>query len=155
MHGNPNDLEISRLLAAPRARIWQAWADPKLLAQWWCPRPWTTEVRAFDFRAGGDFYTFMRGPDGGESDNPGCFLEVVPLERIVMTSLLTGGWRPATPWLAMTAIISMADEGLGTRYGARVLHKDSADSDRHKNMGFFDGWNTCITQLEELAQKIA
>ena len=86
---------------------------------------------------------------------PGCFLEVVPLERIVMTSLLTGGWRPATPWLAMTAIISMADEGLGTRYGARVLHKDSADSDRHKNMGFFDGWNTCITQLEELAQKIA
>ena len=155
MIGNPSELKISRLLAAPRSRIWHAWSDPKLLAQWWCPRPWTTEVRAFDFRAGGDFYTFMRGPDGGESDNPGCFLEVEPQERIVMTTQLTGGWRPATPWLAITAIITMADEAAGTRYVARVLHKDSADSDRHKDMGFFDGWGTCITQLEELAQKIA
>ena len=72
-----------------------------------------------------------------------------------MTSQLTGGWRPATPWLAITAIITMADEAAGTRYDARVLHKDSADCDRHKDMGFFDGWGTCITQLEELAQKIA
>ncbi len=145
MNGNPNELEISRRLAAPRARICQAWSDPKLLAQWWCPRPWTTEVRAFDFRAGGDFCTFMRSPDGGESDNPGCFLEVAPQERIVMTSLLTGGWRPATPWLALTAIITMADEDAGTRFIARVLLKDSAGSTRHKEM--------CL-QLEELAQKI-
>lgn len=147
-----NALEISRLLAVPRARVWQAWADPKLLAQWWCPKPWTTEVRAFDLRAGGDFYTFMRGPDGGESDNPGCFLEVVPQERIVFTTMLTGGWRPATPWLAMTAIVTLADEGDGTRYVARVLHRDEADRKKHEEMGFFDGWNTCITQLEEFAR---
>lgn len=147
-----NALEISRLLAVPRARVWQAWADPKLLAQWWCPKPWTTEVRAFDLRAGGDFYTFMRGPDGGESDNPGCFLEVVPQERIVFTTMLIGGWRPATPWLAMTAIVTLADEGDGTRYVARVLHRDGADRKKHEEMGFFDGWNTCITQLEEFAR---
>ena len=151
MSDNQNDLEISRLVAAPRARVWRAWADPKLLAQWWCPRPWTTEVRAFDFRAGGAFHTFMHGPDGGESDNPGCFLEIVPQERIVFTSMLIGGWRPATPWLAMTAVFTMADEGSGTRYVARAMHKDSAESIRHKDMGFFDGWGTCITQLEEFA----
>jgi len=148
------DLEISRFVAAPRARVWQAWADPKILAQWWCPRPWATEVRAFEFRVGGAFHTFMRGPDGGESDNPGCFLEIVPQQRIVFTSMLTGGWRPATPWMAMTAIFSMADENAGTRYVARVLHKDGADSQRHVEMGFFDGWGTCMTQLEEVARKL-
>ncbi|MET0183690.1 MAG: SRPBCC family protein [Caulobacterales bacterium] len=150
------DLEISRYLAAPRAKLWDAWADPKKLAQWWCPKPWVTEVRAFDFRPGGDFYTFMRGPDenGNEatSDNPGCFLEVVPMERIVTTSMLKGGWRPASPWLGMTSIITMADEGAGTRYVARVLHGSAEDSKKHEDMGFFDGWNTCITQLEEFAQ---
>ena len=148
------DLEISRVVAAPRARVWQAWADPTLLVKWWCPRPWTTEVRAFEFHAGGAFYTFMKGPDGGESDNPGCFLDVTPQERIVWTSMLTGGWRPATPWLAMTAIFTLADEGSGTRYVARVLHKDAADSQRHVDMGFYDGWGTCISQLEEVARQL-
>lgn len=148
------DLEISRFLAVPRARLWRAWADPALLKQWWCPRPWTTEVRAFDFRPGGAFHTFMRGPDGGESDNPGCFLDIVPEERIVFTTMLTGGWRPATPWLAMTAIFTLADEGDGTRYIARCLHKDTEDSRRHDEMGFFDGWGTCVTQIEEVARAL-
>ncbi len=148
-----NDLIISRVLRVPRAALWKAWADPNHLKEWWCPKPWTTEVREFDLRAGGAFYTFMSGPDGGTSDNPGSFLEVVPEERIVFTSLLTGGWRPGTPWLPFTAIITMADEGEGTRYVATVMHPDRATRDRHEEMGFFDGWGTCIDQLEAFARQ--
>ena len=62
---DPNDLVISRLLRAPRSALWRAWTEPELLKQWWCPKPWTTEVRAFDLRPGGAFHTFMQGPDGG------------------------------------------------------------------------------------------
>ncbi|MGS3107704.1 SRPBCC domain-containing protein, partial [Escherichia coli] len=47
------DLVISRLLSAPAPALWRAWADPALLRTWWCPKPWQTEVLAFDFRAGG------------------------------------------------------------------------------------------------------
>ncbi|HET8708337.1 MAG TPA: SRPBCC domain-containing protein, partial [Pseudomonadales bacterium] len=64
------DLTITRLLRAPRELVWKAWSDPNHLKEWWCPKPWVTEVRAFDMRPGGDFYTFMSGPDGGTSDNP-------------------------------------------------------------------------------------
>jgi uncharacterized protein YndB with AHSA1/START domain len=148
------DLVISRIVRAPRAALWKAWSDPSLLKEWWCPKPWTTEVRAFDLRPGGAFYTFMRGPDGGTSDNPGCFLEVVPQSRIAFTSLMTAGWRPATPWLPFAAIVSMADEGQDTRYVATVMHPDKATSDRHKEMGFFQGWNICIDQLEAFAQQL-
>ena len=148
---NDQDLVISRIVRAPRKVLWQAWSDPQLLKAWWCPRPWTTEVRAFDMRPGGSFHTFMRGPDGGTSDNPGCFLEVVPESRIAFTSMLTGGWRPATPWMAFSAVITMADEPEGTRYVATVMHPDKATRDRHDQMGFYEGWNTCITQLDEFA----
>jgi uncharacterized protein YndB with AHSA1/START domain len=150
----PNDLVISRLVRAPRAKLWQAWTDPKLLKQWWCPKPWTTEVRAFDLRPGGAFHTFMQGPDGGTSDNPGCFLEIVAPSRIVFTSALTAGWRPQTPWMPFTAIITMADEADGTRYVATVMHPDQATRDSHEELGFFDGWGTCITQLEAFAQQL-
>ena len=153
-HAELEDLIISRLVHAPRATLWRAWTEPVLLQQWWCPKPWTTEVRAFELRPGGGFHTFMRGPDGGTSDNPGCFLEIVPQARIVFTSMLTADWRPATPWLAFTAIISMADEGDGTRYVATVMHPDQATRERHAEMGFFDGWNTCIGQLEALAAQL-
>ena len=148
------DLEIVRLVAAPREKVWRAWSDPEILKKWWCPRPWVTEVRAFDFRSGGFFHTFMSGPDGGESDNPGIFLEVRPMERIVWTSMLVEGWRPASPWLAMTGIFILEDEGAGTRYTARCLHKDDEGRKRHEEMGFFDGWGTMIQQMEEVAQSL-
>ena len=152
------DLQISRYLAAPRAKLWRAWSDPKLLVQWWCPKPWTTELRGFEFRTGGAFYTFMRGPDenGGEgtSDNPGVFLEVTPEERIVFTTCLTEGYRPIETWMPMTAIFTLTDEGEGTRYVARCLHGDVATAKKHKAMGFFEGWGTCVTQIEELAKTL-
>ncbi|WP_432240091.1 SRPBCC family protein [Herbaspirillum robiniae] len=149
------DLIIHRVLKAPRSALWRAWTDPELLRQWWCPKPWTTEVKAFDLQPGGAFHTLMRGPDGGVNDNPGSFLEVVPQSRLVFTSMLTAGWRPNTPWLGFTAIITMADEGAGSRYTARVMHPDEATRDRHEKMGFFDGWNTVITQLEEFAVSLS
>lgn len=145
------DLVICRVLRAPRSALWRAWTDPALLKEWWCPKPWTTEVRAFDLRPGGDFHTFMQGPDGGTSDNPGSFLEIVPQSRLVFTSMLTGGWRPQKPWLGFTAIITMEDEAGGSRYTARVMHPDEATRDQHEKMGFFEGWDTAISQLDDFA----
>jgi len=95
----------------------------------------------------------MQGPDGGSSDNPGCFLEITPQSRIVFTSALTGGWRPQAPWMAFTAIVTLADEEGGTRYVATVMHPDKATRDRHEELGFFSGWNTCIDQLEAFAAR--
>jgi uncharacterized protein YndB with AHSA1/START domain len=117
------DLVITRLVRAPRALVWKAWTDPDHLKEWWCPKPWTTQVLAFDFRPGGAFHTLMRGPNGDTSDNPGAFLEIVPQSRIVFTSALIGEWRPApAPWMPFTAAITLEDKGADTRYVATVRH---------------------------------
>jgi uncharacterized protein YndB with AHSA1/START domain len=155
MNDANNELTISRTINAPRAVVWKAWTTPEHLQQWWCPKPWTTQIRGFDLRPGGVFDTLMRGPDGEESSNPGVFLEVVPQERLVFTTALVEGWRPGTPWLSITAIILMEDEGSKTKYTARVLHKDDEDRRRHEELGFYDGWGTCIGQLDELAAALA
>lgn len=150
------DLEISRFVNAPRKKVWQAWTDPEILKQWWCPKPWVTEVRAFDLRPGGAFHTYLTGPlpDGttGESDNPGVFLEIIPERKLVSTSMLTEGWRPTSPWIGITSIFTMEDEGDGTRYVARCMHRSEDETKKHAEMGFYDGWGTMITQLEEVAR---
>lgn len=145
------ELSIHRVIDVPRSAVWKAWMLPEHLVKWWCPRPWTTEIRAFDPRVGGAFDTLMRGPEGEESSNPGVFLEIVPEQRIVFTSALTAGWQPATPWLAMTAFILMEDRQSATHYTVRVLHKDVEDRIRHEEMGFEQGWGVCIDQLSEVA----
>ena len=94
-------------------------------------RPVECKVVKLDVRPGGAFETRMR--EGGGEFQPhvdGCFLEIVPEARLVFTTVLTEGWKPAEPWLALTAIISFEAERSGTRYAARVLHKNAADSAR-------------------------
>lgn len=146
------DLEISRLLRAKPAQIWRCWSDPKLLEQWWAPRPVVTRDVVIDLRAGGRFRTVMDVPDHPEMAGEGCFLDVLPERRIVWTDMMEAGWRPArAEFFGFTAIITMTPEGEGTRYVARALHRTREVAQQHEDMGFQDGWGTVIGQLDDLA----
>ena len=150
------ELTIARRLATPRSAVWRAWENPRLLEEWFCPRPWRAEVTGFELRPGGPFDTVMSGPAGEIHAGKGCFLEVVPEERIVFTSLMEQGFRPAAACdLPMTAIITLAEAGDATRYTARVLHATAEDTRRHAEMGFEPGWGAAIAQLEEVARRLS
>ena len=58
-------LSVTRYIAAPPETVWQVMTER--LSEWWCPRPWRTEIVELDWRAGGRCTTLMRGPDGEQS----------------------------------------------------------------------------------------
>ena len=148
-----NELVLTRLIGAPRDKLFRAWTEPELMKQWFCPRPWITPVIETDVRPGGSSYVLMRGPDGTEFPNHGVYLEVVKNERLVFTDAYTKAWVPsAKPF--MTAIITFEDEGGETRYTARARHWNKEDYDTHVKMGFHEGWGKAADQLEELVAKI-
>lgn len=156
MPTSDSELTISRVIAAPPALVWKAWSTPEHLAKWWIPAPLECRVVKLDLRPGGAFETQMR--EGGGDFQPhvdGCFLEVVPEARLAFTTVLTEGWRPAEPWLALTAIVTFEAEGHGTRYAARVLHRNAEDSRKHAAMGFEEGWGTAIDQLAAVVAQMA
>ena len=43
----------SRLIDAPRERVFKAFSDPVHLARWWGPNGFTSTVHEFDLRPGG------------------------------------------------------------------------------------------------------
>ena len=47
------ELVLTRLIAAPRAKLWRAWTEPELLKQWFAPLPFTAPVAELDVRPGG------------------------------------------------------------------------------------------------------
>jgi uncharacterized protein YndB with AHSA1/START domain len=147
------ELVLTRLIDAPRAKLFRAWTEPELMKQWFAPLPWTTPHAETDVRPGGSSLVVMRGPDGNEFPHRGVYLEVVKNERLVFTDAYTEAWVPSgKPF--MTGILTFADEGGKTRYTARVLHWTVADTKEHERMGFHEGWGTCTDQLEALAKRI-
>ncbi len=147
----PNDdttLTIDRFINAPPSVVWQAWSNPEHLAKWWIPSPTECQVVTLDLRPGGGFVTRMREPGGEfQSHLDACFLDIVPGERLVFTTTMTQGWQPVEPWLAMTAVIAFDAEGAGTRYAARVLHRNPGDAHKHEELGFQEGWGAVLDQL--------
>jgi uncharacterized protein YndB with AHSA1/START domain len=82
----PRELVLTRLIDAPRELVFQAWTDPRHLAQWWGPQHFTNAVCEVDPRPGGAIRIDMRGPDGVIYPMKGVFREVVAPERLVFTS---------------------------------------------------------------------
>ena len=148
------ELVLTRIIDAPRAKVYKAWTDAKLLKQWFAPLPYTTPVAELDVRPGGANYIVMRGPDGQDMPNRGVYLEVVENERLVFTDAYTKAWEPSQKPF-MTVILTFEDAGNGkTKYAARARHWTDADRETHEKMGFHRGWGICTDQLAALAAKI-
>ena len=147
------ELVLTRLIDAPREKLYRAWTEPPLLTQWFAPLPWTTPHAELDVRPGGANLIVMRGPDGKDMPNRGVYLEVVPNERLVFTDAYVKAWEPSEKPF-MTVILSFEDEGGKTRYTARVSHWTVADREAHEKMGFHGGWGLCTDQLEALVAKL-
>jgi len=79
---DPQAIVAMREFDAPRALVWEAWTDPKHLAQWWGPNGFSTTTSAFDMRPGGVWRFVMHGPDGRDYENRITFDEIVQPERI-------------------------------------------------------------------------
>jgi uncharacterized protein YndB with AHSA1/START domain len=147
------ELSLTRLIDAPRAKVYRAWTDPELLKQWFAPRPWTTPRVELDVRPGGANVIVMRGPDGQEFPNRGIYLEVVKNERLVFTDAYGDGWEPSQKPF-MTVILTFEESQGKTRYTALVRHWTVADRETHEKIGFHAGWGKCADQLEALVARI-
>jgi uncharacterized protein YndB with AHSA1/START domain len=69
--------------------VWQAWTDPKMMAQWFGPRGFTSSVPDLNARIGGQLRIVMHGPDGHDYPMKGAFREVRPPERLVFSNIAT------------------------------------------------------------------
>jgi uncharacterized protein YndB with AHSA1/START domain len=148
------DLVLERVVDIPARRIWDAWTRPEQLVQWFTPAPWTTPACVIDLRPGGLFRTTMRSPDGEDSTNDGCFLEVVDGARLVWTTALGAGFRPAPAADDaigfFTAFVTIEPIPAGSRYRVVLKHREAAGARAHAEMGFADGWGAAFDQLVEM-----
>ena len=113
------------------------------------PKAWGAVSRCeLELRPGGAFSIDIATAGGQEVPNLGCVVEVIPMERLVWTSMLFPGYRPAVfDDIPITAIVTMETVGTGTRYVFTALHRDEADLENNKASGFYQGTEIAVDQF--------
>jgi uncharacterized protein YndB with AHSA1/START domain len=149
MSNTHHELTITRLINAPPEKVYQAWIDPEMIKEWFCPRPWRVTHAVVDARPGGASDMTFKGPNGEEHPNRGVFLEVITGKKLVFTDAYVSAWVPSEKPF-MTGVLTFENEDGKTRYTARVCHWTEADMKQHEQMGFYDGWAKATDQLELL-----
>src|SRR5688572_6799905 len=81
----PSDREIrtERIFNAPRDKVWRAFTEPELIAQWW-GRGNKLAIERYEFERGGH-WRYVEHAEGETHGFEGRFREITPKDRIVMT----------------------------------------------------------------------
>ena len=57
-----NTVRVNREFNADLEMVWEAWTNPKILDQWWAPKPYQNRTKSMDFRDGGMWLYSMISP---------------------------------------------------------------------------------------------
>ncbi len=75
----------SRVLNYPVEIVYEAFANPEHLKNWWGPKGFTNTIHEFDLKPGGKWILTMHGPEKGNYENSSVFKIVEPHKLIAWT----------------------------------------------------------------------
>ena len=131
-------LEISRLIKAPVAKVFQAWVDPQQMCQWMGPGTVVCEKAVMDVRVGGQYELHMQ-------TNEGMKVALGEYRLIEENKKLVFTWY----WQDGDFRDSLVSLDFTEQDGATLLvlqheHLPSTTSAEHHS----EGWTGCIDKLQ-------
>jgi uncharacterized protein YndB with AHSA1/START domain len=134
-------LVLTRVFRAPRARVFEAWTRPDLVAAWWGPEGYVTEHCEMDIRRGGTYRLSMRSPEGVVHWKRGTYRDIVTPERIV----LTFAWEDENGELGHQTVVTVTLDDLGDRTHLTLRHELFATVGACEDHRL--GWTTCLERF--------
>ena len=143
-------LEVRRIYAAPREKVFAAWTERRHLEHWIChpEKKNVTRYLEFDLREGGKYVLEVRTPDGSRYINKGTYELIRPPETIVFS----WAWEKFDPHgvpmseLTNTRVtVEFLEQGQSTE--VVLMHEflpDTATFKSHQH-----GWIDCLEVLGE------
>jgi len=71
------EIIISRIINAPRGRVFEVWTDKKHLERWFGPNGFTTTTKEIAVKPKGVWHFIMHGPDGTDYPNRIIYPEII------------------------------------------------------------------------------
>ncbi|MDO8883384.1 MAG: SRPBCC domain-containing protein [Pseudotabrizicola sp.] len=141
-------IALSRLIAAPVAKVWRCWTDPALLPQWFGPDGYSCRTHDIDLRTGGHWLFDMTGPDGKVWPNRHRYTR---MEAYQIDFLLDSGADDESP---NEVVMTLTANGDATRIRYEMTFPSPAARAMAVGFGAVELGHQTLGKLAVLAAKI-
>ncbi|CAL9614030.1 SRPBCC family protein [Streptomyces sp. enrichment culture] len=150
---DPGNLTLTLVadFAAPVARVWRLWSDPRQLERWWGPPAYPATVEEHDLTPGGDVTYYMTGP---EDEKYRGWWRVATVDRPASLEFTDGfadeqGMPDAAMPTTTNRVTLTARDG-GTRMEMRSVFDSREQMERLMTMGMDEGLREAVGQMDDL-----
>ncbi|MGA8337810.1 MAG: SRPBCC family protein [Solirubrobacteraceae bacterium] len=146
---------IEREFDAPRHLVYRAYTTPDLVKRWWHANRGEVISIDIDLRVGGKWRYVMTACSGPEVAFRGEYREIVPNERIVLTSFYEGVPEGVPEGAATTLdTVTFTEVDGRTRLALLIEAKSKMARDAIIESGMEDGLQDALDLLERLAASL-
>lgn len=137
--------------AAPPARVWQIWEDPRQLERWWGPPTWPATFPKHELVTGSKSSYYMTGPDGERAHG---WWEITSVDAPNGFTYDDGfadeqGAR-AEGTAVVHATVTLEDLDGGTRMTINNRFDSVEDLEQLVTMGMEEGMGQAMTQIDAI-----
>ncbi len=143
---HPVSLKVSRLIKAPRERIYAAWTTPSDIMKWLGGGCCQFVSAKMDVRVGGDYAFLVKSEQSGESEIRGTYRELNPPGRLAFT-WNTGGCDGDMERAETLVTVDLLERQGGTEV---VISHDRFTNDESRDR-HQAGWTASLEKLENLS----
>jgi glutathione S-transferase len=141
----PFALKVSRLIKAPRERVFASWITPADVMRWLGGDKCQIEKATIDARVGGEYHFTFKGSDASKPGMKGVYREVKTPERLVFT-WMTGSCDGNLPRVETLVTVDFLEQAGGTL--VQIKHEGFPDAELRE--GHNEGWILSLEKLEKL-----
>jgi len=153
VHKDPATLTmtVTAEFDAPVGRVWQMWADPRLLERWWGPPTYPATFTDHDLTPGGSATYYMTGPEG---DQPRGWWKVTAVEAPRRLEFDDGfadeAGNPIADMPTMSVRVDLVERAGGTGMTIVSTFNSAEDMEQILAMGAEEGFKQALGQIDDL-----
>lgn len=135
--------------AAPVERVWQLWADPRLLERWWGPPTYPATMERHELSAGGSVTYFMTGPEGERYRGYWRVLSAEPPSSLTFIDGFADDQGAPNDDLPTTSVtMRLIEREGGTRMELRSVFDSREQMEQLLDMGMDEGLQQAVAQMD-------
>jgi len=136
---------------APIDQVWEVWADPRQLEQWWGPPHYPAKVEEHDLTPGGDVSYYMTSPDREIYHGWWRVMTVDPPHSLEFTEGFADDDRQPMLDAPITMMrMQLTEHGDGTRMELHPTFDSREEMEQLMNMGMSEGLQEAVDQIDDL-----
>jgi uncharacterized protein YndB with AHSA1/START domain len=136
---------------APIERVWQLWADPRLLERWWGPPTYPATMEQHDLTPGAEVTYNMTGPDGQKHRGWWRVTSVDPPRSLEFTDgFADQDGTPIDDMPISTVHMQLTEHDGRTRMELRSTFESREQMQQLIDMGTAEGQQQAVGQMDAL-----